>query len=82
MMNASVIRQYGGPEVMRYGDFPDPVPAKGEVLVRVAAASINPVDLLQRAGGTAAFFPVEFPGVIGWDMSGIVEALGPEGTAF
>ncbi len=81
-MNASVIHEYGGPEVMRYETFPDPVPAAGEVLVRVAAASINPVDLLQRAGGTAAYFPVQFPGVIGWDVSGTVEALGPGVTDF
>ena len=81
-MKASVIHAYGGPEVMKYEDFPDPVPAKGEVLVRVAAASINPVDLIQRAGGTAAFFPVEFPGVIGWDVSGTIEALGPDVTEF
>ncbi len=81
-MKASVIQAYGGPEVMQYEDFPDPVPAKGEVRVRVAAASINPVDLMQRAGATAAYFPITFPGVIGWDMSGTVEALGPDVTDF
>ena len=75
-MKASVLHAYGGPEVMRYEDFPDPVAASGEVLLRVAAASINPVDLLQRSGATAAYLPVQFPGVIGWDVSGTVEALG------
>ena len=48
---------------LQYEDYPDPVPAEGEVLVRVAAASINPVDLMQRAGDTKAYLPIEFPGV-------------------
>jgi NADPH:quinone reductase-like Zn-dependent oxidoreductase len=69
-MKAIVMHKYGGPEVLQYADYPDPAPGKGEVLVRVAAASINPVDLMQRAGATKAYFPVEFPGVIGWDLSG------------
>lgn len=81
-MKASVMHAYGGPEVMQYEEFPDPVAAAGEVLVRVAAASINPVDLMQRAGNTKAYMPVEFPGVIGWDVSGTVEALGSGVTAF
>lgn len=81
-MKASVMHEYGGPEVMRYEDFPDPVAGDGEVLVRVAAASINPVDLMQRSGATAAYMPVQFPGVIGWDVSGTVEALGPGVTDF
>ena len=75
-MKASVMHRYGGPEVMQYEDFPDPVAGDGEVLVRVSAASINPVDLKQRAGFTDAYMPVKFPGVIGWDVSGTVEALG------
>ena len=81
-MKASVMHEYGGPEVMRYEDFPDPVAGDHEVLVRVAAASINPVDLMQRSGATAAYMPVQFPGVIGWDVSGTVEALGPGITDF
>jgi NADPH:quinone reductase-like Zn-dependent oxidoreductase len=75
-MKAIVMHEYGGPEVLQYGDYPDPTPGKGEVLIRVAAASINPVDLIQRSGGTKAYFPVEFPGVIGWDLSGIILQLG------
>jgi NADPH:quinone reductase-like Zn-dependent oxidoreductase len=75
-MKAIVMHEYGGPEVLQYGDYPDPAPGKGEVLIRVAAASINPVDLVQRSGGTKAYFPVEFPGVIGWDLSGTVLQLG------
>jgi NADPH:quinone reductase-like Zn-dependent oxidoreductase len=75
-MKAIVMHEYGGPEVLQYADYPDPVPSKGEVLIRVAAAGINPVDLIQRSGGTKAYFPVEFPGIIGWDLSGTVLKLG------
>ena len=75
-MKAVVMNEYGGPEVLSFGDYPDPSPGSGEVLVRVAAASVNPIDLLQRSGGTKSFFPVEFPGVIGWDVSGTVIKLG------
>jgi NADPH:quinone reductase-like Zn-dependent oxidoreductase len=81
-MKAAVMREYGGPEVLKYEDFPDPAPGKGEVLIRVTAASINPVDLMQRAGATKAYMPVEFPGVIGWDVSGTVVSLGPEVREF
>jgi NADPH:quinone reductase-like Zn-dependent oxidoreductase len=75
-MKAVVMHEYGGPEVLQYADYADPVPRTGEVLIRVAAAGINPVDLIQRSGGTKAYFPVEFPGIIGWDLSGTVLQLG------
>jgi NADPH:quinone reductase-like Zn-dependent oxidoreductase len=75
-MKASVIHEYGGPEVLRYEDYPDPVPQAAEVVVRVAAAGVNPVDILERSGGTKEWRPVQFPGVIGWDLSGTVEKLG------
>jgi NADPH:quinone reductase-like Zn-dependent oxidoreductase len=81
-MNAAVIHEYGGPEVLKYEDFLDPAPRSAEVLIRVAAASINPVDLLQRSGATKAYMPVKFPGVIGWDLSGTVVKLGPEVREF
>jgi NADPH:quinone reductase-like Zn-dependent oxidoreductase len=81
-MKAVVMQGYGGPEVLAWGDFPDPIPGPGEVLVKVAAASINPVDLLQRAGGLEAWFPMKFPNVMGWDASGTVTALGPGATGF
>jgi NADPH:quinone reductase-like Zn-dependent oxidoreductase len=71
-MKAIVMNEYGGPDVLNYTNYPDPVPGEGEVLIRVAAASINPVDLMQRSGATKAYFPIEFPGVIGWDLSGTV----------
>jgi NADPH:quinone reductase-like Zn-dependent oxidoreductase len=75
-MKASVIHGYGGPEVLRYEDYPDPVLQPGAVLVRVAATGVNPVDALERSGETKAWRPVRFPGVLGWDLSGTVEKLG------
>ncbi len=81
-MKAVVMHQYGGPDVLKYEDFPDPVPGQGEVLVRVAAASINPVDLLLRSGAMKAYSPVQFPAVLGRDLSGMVVTLGPGVTKF
>jgi NADPH:quinone reductase-like Zn-dependent oxidoreductase len=75
-MKAIVVHEYGGPEVLKYEDYPDPVPGAGEVLVRVAAASVNPIDYKRRAGLTKDFYPMTFPGSIGVDMSGTVAKLG------
>ncbi len=76
-MKAIVVHEYGGPEVLKYEDYPEPVPGAGEVLVRVAAASVNPIDYKRRAGLTKDFYPMTFPGLIGVDMSGTVAKLGP-----
>ena len=76
-MKAIVVHQYGGPEVLRYEEYPDPAPGLGEVLVRVAAASVNPIDYKRRAGLTTDFYPLKFPGLIGVDMAGTVVRIGP-----
>ncbi len=76
-MKAIVVHEYGGPEVLKFEDYPDPVPGPGEVLVRVAAASVNPIDYKRRAGLTKDFYPLRFPGLIGVDMSGTVVKIGP-----
>ena len=76
-MKAIVVHQYGGPEVLKFEDYPDPVPGPGEVLVRVAAASVNPIDYKRRAGLTKDFYPMQFPGLIGVDMAGTVVKIGP-----
>jgi NADPH:quinone reductase-like Zn-dependent oxidoreductase len=76
-MKAIVVHQYGGPEVLKFEDYPDPVAGPGDVLVRVAAASVNPIDYKRRAGLTKDFYPLTFPGLIGVDMSGTVAKLGP-----
>jgi NADPH:quinone reductase-like Zn-dependent oxidoreductase len=76
-MKAVVVHQYGGPEVLKFEDYPDPVAGPGEVLVRVAATSVNPIDYKRRAGLTKDFYPLQFPGLIGVDMSGTVVKIGP-----
>ncbi|MGC2637800.1 MAG: alcohol dehydrogenase catalytic domain-containing protein, partial [Acidobacteriaceae bacterium] len=76
-MKAIVVHQYGGPEVLKFEDYPDPVPGQGEVLVQVAASSVNPIDYKRRAGLTKDFYPLEFPGLIGVDLAGTVVKLGP-----
>src|SRR5271168_705379 len=76
-MKAVVVHQYGGPEVLKFEDYPDPVPGPGEVLVRVAAASVNPIDYKRRAGLTKDYYPIQFPGLIGVDMAGTVVKIGP-----
>lgn len=75
-MRAVIQNSLGGPEVLELTDRPDPEPRHGEVLVRMAAAGVNPVDVAVRAG----FYPLlgEPPFVLGWDISGTVEALGPD----
>lgn len=81
-MKAVVLHEYGGPDKLKYEDFEDPKPGEGEVLVRVAATSVNPVDWKMRSGEAKAMFPVEFPGILGRDVSGIVRELGPKVTGF
>jgi NADPH:quinone reductase-like Zn-dependent oxidoreductase len=76
-MKAAVITAYGGPEVVQYQDYPDPMPGPGEVLVKVAGAGINPIDIIERSGGLRkSWMQLTFPAVIGWDVSGTVAARG------
>ena len=75
-MKAIRIHNYGGPEVLKYEDAPRPEPGEGEVLIRVHAASVNPIDWKVREGHTKDFWPHEFPLILGWDLSGVVEELG------
>ena len=81
-MKAVVVHKYGGTEVLKFEDYPDPVPGAGEVLVRVAAASVNPLDYKRRAGLTDDYYPIHFPGLIGVDMAGTVAKIGPEVERF
>jgi NADPH:quinone reductase-like Zn-dependent oxidoreductase len=76
-MKAVVVHQYGGPEVLKFEEYPDPVPGTGEVLVRVAATSVNPIDYKRRAGLTKDFYPMKFPSLIGVDIAGTVVKIGP-----
>ena len=75
-MKAVRIYSYGGPEVLVYEDAPCPHPGEGEVLVRVHAAGINPVDWKIREGHLDNMLHHTFPLVLGWDLSGVVESRG------
>jgi len=81
-MKAIVIREYGGPEVLKFEDCPDPAAGAGEVVVRVAAASINPIDIIERSGGMKDFRPMNFPNVLGWDLAGTIVSIGPQVRGF
>jgi NADPH:quinone reductase-like Zn-dependent oxidoreductase len=75
-MKAVRIHQYGGREVLSIDDIPVPAIAPDEVLVRVVATSINPVDWKVRAGYLAQMIPHPLPLTLGWDVSGVVTAVG------
>ncbi|HXX18604.1 MAG TPA: NADP-dependent oxidoreductase [Candidatus Acidoferrum sp.] len=75
-MKAVRIHEYGGPEVLRYEDAPRPEPGPGEVLIRVHAASVNPVDWKVRAGYAKNMLKYKMPFIPGWDVSGVVETVG------
>ena len=75
-MKAIVIHEYGGPEVLKYEDLPRPEPKDDEILVRVIAAGVNPVDGLIRSGKWAKFFNITLPLVPGYDIAGVVEKTG------
>ena len=67
-MKAIRIHGYGGPEVLRLEDIPQPSPCPGELLVKVHAASVNPVDWNVRQGHMQQFLPLKLPAVLGWDL--------------
>jgi NADPH:quinone reductase-like Zn-dependent oxidoreductase len=81
-MHAIVTHSYGGPEVLRFESRPDPVAGPGQVLVRVTAAGVNPIDFKRRSGAVREYFPIQFPGVLGYDLSGTVAAIGAGVSGF
>jgi len=74
--------QYGGPDVLRLGEGPLPEAGKGQVLVRVKAASVNPMDWKIRRGEMKALTGTMFPRGLGHDFAGVIEALGSEVDRF
>jgi NADPH:quinone reductase-like Zn-dependent oxidoreductase len=74
-MKASVVSAYGGPEVMKYQDMPDPELGAGDVVIEVAGIGINPEDILERSGVVKGW-QLQFPAIIGLDVSGTVVATG------
>ncbi|MCW2700810.1 MAG: NADPH:quinone reductase, Zinc-containing alcohol dehydrogenase superfamily [Blastococcus sp.] len=82
-MKGMAYDRFGGADVLRLrGDLPDPPVGPDTVLVRVHAAGVNPVDLSVREGHLAGAFPHHFPIIPGWDVAGVVEAVGPAVVAF
>lgn len=79
-MKAVRIHAFGGPEVLRIEDLPDPEPSEGEILVRVLASSVNPVDYKIRNGDHAK--PEQLPIAMGRDIAGVVERLGTDASGF
>ncbi len=79
-MKAAYITQPGPPEVLTYGDLPDPTLTAGQVLVRVKAVAVNPIDTYIRGGMIKMDLPQ--PYVVGCDLAGVVERCGPGTTRF
>ena len=79
-MKAAYIVKVGPPEDIRYGDLPVPALGNGDVLVKVSAVCVNPVDTYIRSGQ----FPMDlpFPFIVGRDMAGVVQGVGPAVTLF
>jgi NADPH:quinone reductase-like Zn-dependent oxidoreductase len=74
-MNAIVLREHGGPEVLKAETLPIPEPGPREVRVRVRAVALNHIDIWVRKGGPA--FKLTYPHLLGADIAGVVDALGP-----
>jgi len=81
-MKAIVIHEYGGPEVLKYEDVPRPEPKEDQILVRVIAAGVNPVDEAPRSERSAKFFGITLPFIPGYDIAGMVEKTGAKITKF
>ena len=81
-MKAVLLRAYGGPEQLHYEDTHIPRHGETEVLVKMHATSINPIDLKIRSGAAKARMPIEFPAILGRDLSGEVVEIGRGVTGF
>ena len=81
-MKAMVLHAYGGPDQLKYEDTDVPEFGENEVLVRVRATSVNPVDYKIRSGAAKARMPVEFPAILGRDLAGEVVDAGRNVSGF
>jgi NADPH:quinone reductase-like Zn-dependent oxidoreductase len=81
-MKAIVVHEYGGPEVLKFEDTPRPEPKEDQILVRVIAAGVNPVDDASRSEKYAKFFGITLPFIPGYDVAGVVEKTGANITKF
>ena len=80
-MKAVRIHAFGGPEVITYEDVSRPIPRDDEVLVKVHATSVNPVDVATRAGYLQGMIDIKLPHTPGLDLAGVVEAVGADVTS-
>src|SRR6266581_3616414 len=81
-MKAVVIHEYGGPEVLKYEDVPQPEPKQDQLRIHVIAAGVNPVDGMIRSGMFDKEGHRAFPVILGGDISGVVEKVGSNITKF
>lgn len=81
-MKAITYAQYGGPEGLQLTDQPEPKVGPGEILVRVKATSVNPVDWKVMAGALDSLMNVQLPAIPGWDVAGVVEKVGLDTPEF
>ena len=81
-MKAVIVREYGDVNELQYKETEQPQVAAGEVLVRIRATSVNPLDWKMRSGEAKEQFPMHFPQVLGVDIAGDVEQAGPGVTGF
>ncbi len=81
-MQACIIESFGDRSRLKITDLPTPEPGEGEVLVRIHAAGVNPVDWKIREGWLKDLFPHELPLILGWDMAGVVAAVGHSARRF
>jgi NADPH:quinone reductase-like Zn-dependent oxidoreductase len=81
-MKAVVVHEYGGPEALKYQEVPRPELKDDEILVRVIAAGVNPVDRVARSEKGAQFFNIKLPAIPGYDIAGVVEKTGAKVTRF
>ncbi|HET6358868.1 NADP-dependent oxidoreductase [Streptomyces sp.] len=81
MSTAITFSEYGAPDVFTVSEVEPPQPGPGQVRIRVRATAVNPIDLRIRAGKMQGHFPVEFPMIPGWDVAGVVDAVGEGATA-
>jgi NADPH:quinone reductase-like Zn-dependent oxidoreductase len=76
VMKAVVLHQYGGADELKYEEWDDPQAGAGQILIRVIAAGINPIDWKIRSGAMKSFIPLELPAILGYDYSGVVRSVG------
>ncbi len=76
-MKAARLQAYGDADQFRYEDAPNPVAARGEVVITVAASGLNPVDAYIRQGYLAKMVPMQLPAIMGIDAAGTIAAVGP-----